>query len=165
MGQKMKPGQSTFEERIGRINKGRAQNASDVVVPRQKLVHQEYKSRRFHFDMLAAGGMAGGIAGTLFATNIGLLFIITLDYLTLYGLILADVKIAAYIAAVLIAPVGFLATLIFSRTAQRAWQFWTAYCVGVLASNFTDLRYYTETVIIPGFWQFMENYTAATGAT
>ncbi|MEX0370578.1 MAG: hypothetical protein AB3N09_08100 [Tateyamaria sp.] len=153
--------QSTFEERLGRIDKGRTMNAKDVVGPRQKRVHREHKARRFHFDMLAAGGMAGAVAGTLFATNIGLLFIITLDYLTLYGLILADMKFAAYIAAVLIAPVGFLGTLIFSRTAQRAWQFWTAYCVGVLAANFTDLRYYTETVVIPGFIQFMENYTAA----
>ena len=153
--------QSTFEERLARIDKGRTQNAPDVVEPRQKLIQQERKSRRFHFDMLAAGALAGGVAGMLFATNIGLLFIITLDYLTIYGLILSDMKIAAYIGAILIAPVGFLGTLIFSRTAQRAWQFWTAYCVGILAANYTDLRYYIDTVVIPGFIQFMENYTAA----
>lgn len=159
----MKPGQSTFEERLVRINNGRSLNASDVVIAKPKLVHEAYKSRRFHFDMLAAGGMAGGIAGLLFSMNIGFLFIITLDYLTLYGLILADTKIAAYIAAVVIAPIGFLWTLILSRTAQRAWQFWTAYCAGVLAANFTELRFWGETVVIPGFWQFMQNYTAATG--
>ncbi|WP_299041486.1 hypothetical protein [uncultured Tateyamaria sp.] len=157
----MKPGQSTFEERLGRINSGRAQNASDVVVPRQRLVHEAYKERRFHLDMLVAGGIAGGIAGILFASNIGFLFIITLDYLTLYGLILADLKIAAYIGSVIAGPLAFLATLIFSRTAQRAWQFWTAYCIGVFAANFTELRYFFETVVVPGFWQFMENFAAA----
>ncbi|WP_299653315.1 hypothetical protein [uncultured Tateyamaria sp.] len=159
----MKPGQSTFEERLGRINSGKALNASDVVIERPKLIHTAYKERRFHLDMLAAGGMAGGIAGLLFSMNIGFLFIITLDYLTLYGLILADAKMAAYIGAVVIAPVAFLWTLIFSRTAQRAWQFWTAYCAGVVAANFTDLRYWAETVVIPGFWQSVQNYTAATG--
>lgn len=157
----MKPGQSTFEERLSRINNGQALNAGDVVAHKPKLVHENYKERRFHLDMLAAGALAGAIAGILFASNIGFLFIITLDYLTLYGLILADVKIAAYIAAVLIAPVAFLVTLIFSRTAQRTWQFWTAYLIGVLAANFTDLRYWCETVVIPAFWQFMANYTAA----
>ena len=50
----MKPGQSTFEERLGRINTGRAQNASDVVVEKPKLVHQAYKGRRFHLDVLVA---------------------------------------------------------------------------------------------------------------
>ncbi|GGX46467.1 hypothetical protein GCM10007385_12550 [Tateyamaria omphalii] len=157
----MKPGQSTFEERLSRINSGEARNASDVVSPKAKLVHEAYKDRRFHFDMLVAGAIAGGIAGLLFASNIGFLFIITLDYLTLYGLILADFKIAGYIAAVVLAPFAFLGTLIFSRTAPRAWQFWTAYLIGVLAANFTDLRYWVETVVIPAFWQFVANYTAA----
>jgi len=120
----MKPGQSTFEERLSRINSGNTRNASDVVVSRKtRLVHEEYKERRFHLDVLVAGAIAGAIAGILFASNIGFLFIITLDYLTLYGLILADFKIAGYIAAVAIAPFAFLVTLIFSRTAQRAWQF------------------------------------------
>ncbi|WP_299545938.1 hypothetical protein [uncultured Tateyamaria sp.] len=157
----MKPGQSTFEERLSRINRGQALNASDVVSPKAKLVHENYKERRFHLDVLVAGAIAGAIAGILFASNIGFLFIITLDYLTLYGLVLADFKIAAYIAAVVIAPLGFLATLIFARTAPRAWQFWTAYMIGVLAANFTDLRYWVETVAIPAFWQFVTNYTTA----
>lgn len=160
----MKPGQSTFEERLVRINKGKTMNARDVVVDRPRLVHASYKDRRFHFDMLAAGGMAGGVAGLLFSMNIGFLFFLTLDYLTLYGLVLADAKMGAYIGAVAIAPVGFLWTLIVSRTAQRAWQFWTAYCAGIVAANYTELRYWAETEVIPGFWQFVDNYTAASEA-
>ncbi|MBY5932804.1 hypothetical protein KUV51_07315 [Tateyamaria omphalii] len=157
----MKPGQSTFDERLARINKGRTLNAEDVVVSKPKLIHQSPSARRFHLDMLAAGGIAGAIAGTLFASNIGFLFLITLDYVTLYGLLAADITMAAYIAAVAIGPLGFLWTLILSRTVKRAWQFWTAYCLGALATNATDLRYWAETVAIPAFWQFMENYTAA----
>ncbi|KIC48973.1 hypothetical protein [Tateyamaria sp. ANG-S1] len=160
----MKPGQSTFDERVTRINKGHTLNARDVVVTKPKLIHQSRSARRVHLDMLAAGGIAGAIAGMLFASNIGFLFLITLDYTTLYGLLAADMMMAACIAAVVMGPLGFLWTLILSRTAKRALQFWTAYCAGVLALNATDLRYWAETTAIPAFWQFMENYTAATNA-
>ncbi|APX11298.1 hypothetical protein BWR18_06105 [Tateyamaria omphalii] len=160
----MKPGQSTFDERLARINKGRTLNAADVVVSRPKMIHQSPSARRFHLDMLAAGGIAGAIAGTLFASNIGFLFLISVDYVTLYGLIVADAVLAAYMAAVLIGPLGFLWTLILSRTAKRAWQFWTTYCTGAVATNATDLRYWADATAIPAFWQFMENYVAAADA-
>ncbi|WP_147104531.1 hypothetical protein [Tateyamaria sp. syn59] len=160
----MKPGQSTFDERLARINKGRTLNAADVVVAKPRMIHHSPSARRLHLDMLAAGGIAGAIAGTLFAANIGFLFLIALDHLTLYELVAADNVMAAYMAAVLIGPLGFLWTLILSRTAKRAWQFWSAYCIGTLATNATDLRYWADTTAIPAFWQFMENYVAAADA-
>ena len=157
----MKPGQSTFDERVARINSGRTQNASDVIVKRRGLVNRSGKSRRLHLDMMAAGGLAGATAGMLFAQNLGLLFVMSLDWQTLYGLVQADYKLGAYIAASALAPVGFLFTLIFNRTAKRAFRFWTFYVVGVLAANQIEVRYVIEFIVIPGFWEYVGAYTSA----
>lgn len=157
----MKPGQSTFEERLARIHQGETQTAPEVTAKGARLIQTAQKRSRFHFDMLAAGGLAGAVAGSLFAMNIGWLFLLTLDYITIYGLLLADFKLGAYMAACALAPVVFLFTLIFSASRPRAFQLAAAYNVGVLAANYTDLRFWIETVVIPGFWQFMDNYTTA----
>lgn len=160
----MKPGQSTFEERLSRINSGASKNAADVVLPKRgggKLINTSGKSRRFHLDMLVAGGAAGTIAGMLFAQNLGLLFMMSLDWLTLQGLLMSDYKLAGYVAACAIGPVGFLFTLIFSRTAKRAFQFWTFYIIGVLGANHIELRYVIEFIIVPGFWEYVGLYTSA----
>lgn len=157
----MKPGQSTFEERLARIHEGETQSAPEVTARGTRLIQTAPKKSRFHYDMLAAGGLAGGVAGTLFAMNIGWLFLLTLDSITIYGLVLADFKLGAYMAACALAPLAFLWTLIFSASRPRAFQFAAAYNVGVLGANYTDLRFWIETVIIPAFWQFMDNYTTA----
>lgn len=146
----MKPGQSTFDERLVRINKGKTLNASDVVVKRDGLVNSSGKKRWVHLDMLAAGGMAGGIAGTLFAMNVGLFLMMSLTPETLYGLIVADYVMAAYIGAVAIAPVGFVMSQIFARSNPRAWQFWIGYLIGTLAANYTDLNTLYYTLYPPG---------------
>ncbi|WP_415920405.1 hypothetical protein [Tateyamaria sp. SN6-1] len=159
----MKAGQSTFEERLSRINDGAPQNASDVVSPRQngKLMQKGEARRRLHLDMLAAGGIAGGVAGTLFAQNIGLLFLMSLDWITIQGLFLADYTLAAYMVACAIGPVGFLWSVIMSRNSKRAVQFWAAYIIGVLGANHVDVRYVVEFIIIPGFWDYVGTYTSA----
>jgi len=143
----MKAGQSTFDERVARINSGRTKNASDVVVKGRGLVNKSGKKRTFHLDMLAAGGLAGGTAGILFAMNVGLLFMVTLNSTTLYELILADYLTAAIIAGVAIAPIGFVMSQIFARSNPRAWQFWIGYVAGVIGANYTDIEtyYYTLT--------------------
>ena len=92
----MKPGQSTFDERVARINSGKVKNASDVIVKKRGLVNRSGKKRRLHLDMLVIGGLAGGVAGTLFAQNLGLLFILSLDWLPLQGLFMSDYQLAAY---------------------------------------------------------------------
>ncbi|MEM6372059.1 MAG: hypothetical protein AAF727_04680 [Pseudomonadota bacterium] len=157
----MKAGQSTFDERLARINSGKVKNAPDVVVKRRGLVNTSGKERRLYVDMLVAGGMAGGLAGMLFAQNLGLLFLMSLDWLTLQGLFMSDSTFVAYAAACAIAPVGFLFTLIFSRTAKRAFQFWIFYTIGVFAANHVDLRYIIEFIVIPGFWEYVGLYTSA----
>jgi len=146
----MKPGQSTFDERLVRINKGKTLNASDVVLKREGLVNKSGKKRWIHLDMLAAGGMAGGIAGTLFAMNVGVFLMMTLTLDTLYGLIIADYVMAAYIGAVAIAPVGFVMSQIFARSNPRGWQFWMGYLAGVLAANYSDLNALYYTLYPPG---------------
>ena len=60
-----------------------------------------------------------------------------------------------------LAPVGFLFTLIFNRTAKRAFRFWTFYVVGVLAANQIEVRYVIEFIVIPGFWEYVGAYTSA----
>ncbi|WP_299731322.1 hypothetical protein [uncultured Tateyamaria sp.] len=157
----MKPGQSTFDERVSRINSGKTKNASDVVVKTRGLISRSGKARSFHLDMILAGGLAGAVAGTLFSQNIGLLFLLSLDWLTLQGLVLADYKLGAYMAACALGPVGFLFALIFSNRAQRGFQFWIFYCVGVLAANHIEVRYVVEFIIIPGFWEYVGAYTSA----
>lgn len=157
----MKPGQSTFDERLSRINSGKTQNASDVVSERQGLVNTSGKKRRFYLDMLVAGGLAGGVAGMLFEQNLGLLFTLSLDWITFYGLMLADYKLAAYVAACVIAPIGFLFSLIFSGKSPRIFHFWIFYTIGVLAANHIEVRYVIEYIIIPGFWDYVGLYTSA----
>ncbi len=159
----MKAGQSTFDERISRINKGKPLNAADVVSPqhRKNLLHNAKKRRRVHLDMMAAGGIAGAIAGMLFAQNIGLLFLMSLDWITLQGLVLSDYKIAAYLAACALGPVGFVFSVILSRKSKRAVQFWFAYIVGALAANHIEVRYVVEFIVIPGFWEYIGTYTSA----
>ena len=159
----MKAGQSTFEERVSRINKGASMNAAEVVSPQQRknLMHTRQKRRRIHLDMLAAGGIAGGVAGTLFAQNIGLLILMSMDWLTVQGLVLSDFKMGIYMAVCAIGPIGFLWSVILSRKSKRAVQFWFAYIVGVLAANHVDVRYVIEFIIIPGFWDYVGTYTSA----
>ena len=157
----MKPGQSTFDERVARINSGKVRNASDVVVKKRGLINRSGKKRLIYPHMMVIGGLAGGVAGTLFAQNLGLLFILSLDWLTLQGLLMSDHQLAAYVGACAMAPVGFLLSLIFSRTAKRMLQFWFFYTVGVLAANHVEVRYVVEFIIIPGFWEYVGAYTAA----
>ncbi|WP_299692512.1 hypothetical protein [uncultured Tateyamaria sp.] len=159
----MKAGQSTFEERLSRINTGKPMNAVDVVSPqqREKLMHSAKGRRRVHLDMLVAGGIAGGIAGTLFLQNIGLLFLMSLDWITIQGLVLSDYKIAAYMGVCALGPLGFVWSVILSRKSKRAVQFWFAYMVGVLAANHNEVRYVVEFIVIPGFWEYVGTYTSA----
>ncbi len=157
----MKPGQSTFDERVARINSGKVKNASDVIVQKRGLVNRSGKKSRIHLDMIVIGGLAGAVAGALFAQNLGLLFILSLDWVTLQGLFMSDYQLAAYAGACAIGPVGFLMSLIFSRTAKRLLQFWTFYTLGVLAANHVEVRYVIEFIIIPGFWEYVGAYTAA----
>lgn len=157
----MKPGQSTFDERLARINTGRTENASDVVIKRKGMVRTSDRPKRFHLDMLLAGGIMGGLAGVFFAENVGLLFLLSLDYVTLEGLILADYKTAAYICTMVLAPIGFLFSLIFSRKSPRAFHFWLGYGLAAMAANHIELRYWVEFTAIPGFWEYIGNYTAA----
>ena len=159
----IKAGQSTFEERLSRINSGVPQNHEDVVSPQQraKLIHASKGRRRIHLDMLVAGGTIGALAGALFAQNIGLLFLLSLDWITIQGLVLSDYKMGAYMAACAIGPVGFVWSVILSRKSKRGVQFWFAYIVGVLAANHIDVRYVVEFIIIPGFWDYIGTYTSA----
>lgn len=158
--------QSSFADRISRIENGTAVSAvNDVgVQPDARLINAAGKKRAYHFDMLVAGGLAGAVAGTLFAQNLGLLFVMSLDWITLYGLMLADYKLAAYIAACAVAPLGFLFSLIFSGTQQRALYFWACYTICVLGANHVEVRYVVEYIVIPGFWEFMGSYTSAQSA-
>jgi len=145
----MKPGQSTFDERLSRINTGKTRNAADVVVHKDGPLNKSAKSRFGHLDMLAAGGLAGGTAGTLFAMNVGLLYLVTLNGTTLYELVMADYIMAAFIASVAIAPVGFVMSQFFARRNPRGWHFWIGYLGGVLAANATDIETYYYILTAP----------------
>lgn len=159
----MKPGQSTFEDRLSRINDGQPLNAAEVTAPQQRsnLLNTGGARRRIHFDMLAAGAIAGGVAGTLFAQNLGLLFLMSLEWIMIWGLVLADVKLAAYMGVCAIAPVGFLWSVIMSRGSKRGVQFWAAYMIGVLGANYFEVAYVVEFIIIPGFWDYVGTYTSS----
>lgn len=132
-----------------------------MVVKSRRLVNHSGKTRRFHLELILAGVLVGGIAGTLFEQNLGLLFILSLDWVTLYGLFLADYQLAAYAAACAIGPVGFLMALIFSCRSQGWFQFWVFYNIGVIGANHVDVRYVVEYIIVPGFWEYVGLYTSA----
>lgn len=139
--------QSTFEQRLARIN---AQVAgAGGAYQKDHLVQSTKKKRRIHLDMLAAGGLAGGLIGTLFAMQVGLLMVVALDVPTLYQLILSDYVRAALIAGVAIAPVGFVMSQIFARSNPRGWQFWIGYLAGVIAANSADIQTYYYVLTTP----------------
>lgn len=133
--------QSNFADRISRIEKGATFGGMEAFKG-EKLVHTAKPKRKLHWDMLALGGVAGGVAGTLFAMNVGVAFLLTLNVDTLYQLVLADYVTAAYIAGVAVAPVGFVLSQIFARSNPRGWQLWIGYLGGVLAANHSDLLSY-----------------------
>lgn len=136
----MKPGQSTFDERISRINSGRTMNASDVVKHSRVKPRKSHKTRRLHLDMLVAGSLAGGTAGILFAMNVGLAFLVTLTPQSLYELALSDYLTTAFVAGVVLAPFGLVLGLLGARSNPRGWQFWLGYLGGVIAANWTELN-------------------------
>jgi len=140
--------QSTFEERLARIQQGSTFGGSDAYV-KDDLIQEEKAPRKLHWDMIAAGGLAGGIIGTLFAMQVGLLLIVSLDAVTLYQLLLTDYTKGLLIVAVGLAPVGFVMSQIFSRTNPRGWQFWIGYLAGVLAANASDLHTYYYILTTP----------------
>ena len=133
--------QSSFSDRISRIEAGKT--FGDMAVCKSGNQVQSGKPRRsVHWDILALGGIAGAVAGILFATNVGLFFLVTLNLTALYQIVMTDYLTAGYIAGVAIAPVGFVLSRIFSNTNKRAWQLWIGYLVGVLAANYSDLESY-----------------------
>ena len=144
--------QSTFDQRLARIQLKAASGAKATSMPRvapgagayqkEHLVQSRKKQRKLHWDMVAFGAVAGGLVGTLFALNVGLLLIASLNAVTLYQMLLADYTMAALIAGVAIAPVGFVMSQIFARSNPRGWQFWIGYLAAVLASNGTDMVSY-----------------------
>lgn len=133
--------QSTFEERLSRLEAGAPRRGTQAYKT-QHLVQNSGPKRKLHVDMLAAGSLAGAVAGVFFALNIGLLYLVTLNLAGLYQLIMGDQLMAACLAGVIIAPIGFVMTQIFSRRNPRAWQFWIGYLAGVIAANFTDIEAY-----------------------
>ena len=131
--------QSTFSERLARIESQTTIGGADAYVS-DKLVHEEKRQRRLHWDMLAVGGLAGGISGAFFAMKVGLLLVASLDATTLYQFILADYTMALLILGVAAAPFGFVMSQIFARRNPRGWQFWIGYLVGVIAANTGDIH-------------------------
>ena len=105
--------QSTFSERLARIESQTTIGGADAYVS-DKLVHEEKRQRRLHWDMLAGGGLAGGIIGAFFAMKVGLLLVASLDATTLYQFILADYTMALLILGVAAAPFGFVMSQIFA---------------------------------------------------
>lgn len=139
--------QSTFEQRLARIENQEVSGAG--AYRKDHLVQETEKKRRLHWDMIAVGGLAGGIAGTLFAMNVGLLVLASLDVITLYQMVMGNYVMGAYIAGVAIAPVGFVMSQIFARSNPRGWQFWIGYLGGVLAANYADLQTYYYILMNP----------------
>ena len=140
--------QSSFSERLARIETQSTFGGADAYTP-DDLVQSDKPQRRLHWDMMAAGGIAGGVVGTLFAMQFGLMMLAALDVTSLYQLLLADYTKALLLLGVLIAPVGFVMSQIFSRSNPRGWQLWIGYFAGVIAANFTDIQsyyYYITTV-------------------
>lgn len=132
--------QSTFEQRLARIETQVASGAG--AYQKDHLVQTRKKQRKLHWDMVAFGAFAGGVVGTLFAMNVGLLLIASLNVVTLYQMLLADYTMAALIIGVGIAPVGFVMSQIFARSNPRGWQFWIGYLAAVFATNGTDMITY-----------------------
>ncbi|WP_415403110.1 hypothetical protein [Tateyamaria sp. SN3-11] len=131
--------QSTFNERLARIESQTTFGGGDAYQV-ENLVQEPKRQRRLHWDMLAVGGVAGGIIGTLFAMKVGLLLVIALDATTLYQLVLADYTQALLMAGVAAAPFGFVMSQIFARRNPRGWQFWIGYLAGVVAANASDIH-------------------------
>lgn len=131
---------STFEQRLARIDQRASSSAN--AYQKEHLVQSTKKKRRVHWDMLIFGAMAGGVAGTLFAMNVGLLLLTSVDAFTLYQMVLVDYVKAVLILGVAIAPVGFVMSQIFARSNPRGWQFWIGYLAAVLGANSGDIQTY-----------------------
>lgn len=138
--------QSSFEQRIARIEKKGSVNANAGAYPKGSLMRPSRKKKHVHWSMLALGTMVGGIVGTFFAMRVGLLTIASLDADGLYQLMLNDHNQAALIVGVALAPVGFVMSQLFLRGFPRVWQFWIAYLAAVLGSNSTEIQTFYEII-------------------
>lgn len=152
---------TTFEERLARLNTQGASPEVQAQAAKPSRIKNEKKGRRLYFDALLIGGLIGAAAGTMFNSAIGLMFLSTLDWPTLVGLVQMDPQTGAHIASFVLTPVLFVAALVFSPKYPRVFQAVAAYGIGMIATNFQDLHMYVETIVIPGFWNYVTSYTSA----
>jgi hypothetical protein len=133
--------QSTFSERVARIESGKTFGGSDTHVRRGRATVGK-SSRRVHLDMIIIGSAGGGLIGYLFAMQFGLLVAAEMEIMALYELVQTDYLKAGLLGGVLLAPLGFVMSQLFSRGNPRVWQFWLGYLAAVLGTNGTDIQTY-----------------------
>ncbi|MEL6464493.1 MAG: hypothetical protein AAFQ58_05955 [Pseudomonadota bacterium] len=139
----MKPGQSTFDERLLRINKGRTMTADDVQPTGHRLraaIARAPGPRKLHLNVMVTGAIVGGLAGMFFAQGYGLPALLEMNGDTLYALAEDQVMTLVYIAAAILGPVAWLLSQVIARRAPKARRFWFGYMCGVLAANSKDIQ-------------------------
>lgn len=147
----MKPGQSTFDERVARINSGRTVTPDEVqpASHRTRALKAGAKARKLYLNIMVYGSIAGGLAGLLFAQKVGLPYALTLDGAALYTLSEDAPMMLVYIALAAFGPVFWVLGQVLARGNPKARRFWFGYASGVIASNWKDIEphaapYYAE---------------------
>lgn len=142
----MKPGQSTFDQRVLRINRGKTLTPHDVQ-PEEHLkraMRSKRMARKLYLNLMTYGAIVGGFAGLLFAQKVGLPFALTLDSEALYLLSEDEPLMLVYIALAAFGPFFWLLSQFLARGNPKARRFWFGYASGVIASNWKDIRPHTD---------------------
>ncbi|MEM8654614.1 MAG: hypothetical protein AAGF36_07690 [Pseudomonadota bacterium] len=145
----MKPGQSTFDERLLRINKGRTLTATDVQPASHRLraaIATTPNARKLYLNFMVTGAIVGGLAGMFFAQAYGLPALLAMNGETLYALAEDQVMTLVYIFAAVLGPVAWVLSQIIARGAPKARRFWFGYMCGVLAANGKDIEPHVQWV-------------------
>lgn len=145
----MKPGQSTFDQRLTRINKGRTLTAVDVQPAdhrRRAVTRNAPGPRKLYLNFMVTGAIVGGLAGMFFAQAYGLPALLAMNADTLYALAEDQVMTLVYIGMAVLGPVAWLLSQIIARGAPKARRFWFGYMCGVFAANSKDLQPHVEWV-------------------
>ncbi|MEL6618373.1 MAG: hypothetical protein AAFP16_05815 [Pseudomonadota bacterium] len=144
----MKPGQSTFDERVTRINKGRTITPVEVQPEhhqRRALARNGRGARKLYLNFMVIGSVVGGLMGLAFASRVGLPAALAMDGAALYALAEDDVLTLLYMGVAALGPAAWLLSQFVARNSPKARRFWFGYMCGVFASNSKDLQPHVDT--------------------
>lgn len=138
----MKPGQSTFDQRLVRINSGKTWAPDEVLSDcyRTRRRGGARRGRKLYLNLLVLGALTGGLAGLAFATKVGLDSALGLDITALTAMAETDPVTLSYIAAAAVAPVAYILTQVLARRSPAVRRLCFGYLCGVIAANGDDLQ-------------------------